>query len=157
MFTFLILFRFAAIASASERETISHFSTGDYSIKSGPAKDCGEGEFKVSDDGQNILLGARHGVFAHTVADQTINGDAEGDEDCQYKYSSTIVSNKDHDQVTLLDIRTCAGKLSYKMTQVVQIKETSISLSYDREGDEKSNYVCSWAKASQSGPIRKKR
>jgi|GEM_PF-2015279 len=142
LLTVLLSGSLSAIASSQ----ISHFRPGEYQLKKGSLSDCGEGEFKITEDGENIQMGAHHGVFTATKPNEIIRGDAEGDEECEYHYSSKVLSRADEDQVTLIDARTCSGKFSYKLTQVARFKEATASLDVVRTGSEKVNYSCSWEK-----------
>ena len=145
-----LAFPFALVFSASRGESatsqITHFKAGEYQLKKGSLNNCGQGEFKLTDDGANIQMGAHHGVFTATKPTEVIQGDADGDESCAYEFSSKIVNRADEDQITLVDTRTCEGKLSYKQTEVAHFKDGTASLEVVRTGSEKVNYSCLWEK-----------
>jgi hypothetical protein len=139
LYTILFLVSISAFADGE----LKNFTPGIYSLKSGPAEQCGDGQFEVRDNGTNLGLGYLHG-FDLTNAGKSMPGDAPGDDGCIYEVRNTMVVQEKKTLLTFIEMRKCGGVLKHTLTKSAELQDGQVKMDVKQTGKPTFHYSCGW-------------
>lgn len=138
----LFVFVFSSM-SARAQSQLKYFVPGAYALAQGQIEDCGDGEFKIIQNGQNIQLGYLHGFYTDKRA-QILPGDAPGDENCEYQFTSDVVVKATETVLQFSEKRKCGGRIVHTLSKTGHIENGKIRMDVVQQGSPALNYSCTW-------------
>jgi len=159
--TFISSLILASIPAFAKTEPVKvpGFVPGNYVLESSSggnaetknsAELCGEGEFKIVENGHNILLGPKHGFFLKTDSDRTIATDNPEERGCVYENTNTFAPGDDSTVLGSKETLSCDGEIRHKFTETATVSKEHVHYEFRQTGgagakaDNNMDLDCTW-------------
>jgi hypothetical protein len=153
---------FAASGKKSKQasKSVPNFTAGAYVLvdaSKGAADSCSEGDFKVVENGQNILLGPKHGFLLANKMEKTVATDDPEEKGCVYENSNSYTVNNETTIISMREVLRCDATVRHSFVETALITKDHVHLEFKQSAtnspnpsDAAAEYKCDWSLSSRS-------
>jgi hypothetical protein len=139
---------------------VPNFMAGTYVLvdsSKGAEESCSEGEFKVVENGQNILLGPKHGFLLANKMEKNVATDDPEEKGCVYENTNSYTVNNETTIVSMREVLRCDATVRHTFVETALITKDRVHLEFKQTAvnspnpsDAAAEYKCDWTLSSRS-------
>jgi hypothetical protein len=125
---------FGPAFSMAASKALPNFTPGKYKLTEGPADQCGEGTFRLRDNGKGVQFGAREGFNLHTTS-QVLKSEIPEEEGCSYDVREKFDVLGDKTVISFLETLRCPDTIRHVLNRKATVTAGRVELDIDQKGN----------------------